>query len=187
LALFGGAHDLGAKQADQHGHQGGQQQGPDRELPVQPDHVAEDHHQLQDRRGGVLDRLVDDLAHTVGVFGEAVGQVSGGEFFEHPEIEPLQPGKEPTPQFLADLQGWPGQEGVLAELGHLLEHEDRQGQADDLEHPVELPGTDGGDQLTGQPGQQGPAADKDEHANPTRDQRGAVGLQQRQQTPEAGR
>ena len=38
-----------------------------------------------------MDRLVDHLADAVSVFGEAIGEVAGGEFFQYAEIKPLQP------------------------------------------------------------------------------------------------
>ena len=186
LALFGRPHHLGAEQAHQHRHQGRQQQGAQRQFPVEPHHVAEHHHQLQGRGGGVLNRFVDHLTDAVGVLGEPVGEVAGGEFLQHAEIQPLQPGKQAAAQLLAHPQRWPRQQGVLAELGHFLQHEHRQGQADHLQHAAEIPGADGRDQLPRQPGQQRPTGHKHEHAQPPRQQGRAVGVQQRQQATEAG-
>ena len=47
------------------------------------------------------------LAHPIGVFCQAVGQVARRELLEHPEIQTLEPSKQPAAQFLADLQSGP--------------------------------------------------------------------------------
>ena len=44
-----------------------------------------------------------DLADAIGVFGEAVGEVAGGEFFQHAEVKPLQPCEQAAAQLLAHL------------------------------------------------------------------------------------
>ena len=93
LAFLGRPHHLGAEHAHQHRHQRGEDQRAQRQLPVEPHHVAKHHHQLQNGGGGVLDRFVDHLADAVGVLGEAIGEVAGREFLQHAEIQPLQPGE----------------------------------------------------------------------------------------------
>ena len=187
LAALGCAHHPGAKAAHQQGHDRGQQQGGQGQGPVEPHHVAQHHHQLQGTGGGVLDGLVNHLPHPVGVFGEPVGEIAGGQLFQRPKIQGLQPGKQAAAQLLAHPQGWPCQEDVLAELGGLLHHENHQGRPNRAGHGREVAGANGGNQLTGQPGQQGPAGHKNEHAQPTQQQATAVGLQQRPEGAKAGR
>lgn len=187
LAALRSAHHPGPEQAHQHGHQRRQQQRADGQLPVEPHHVAEHHQQLQGRWGGVLNRLVDHLADTVRVLGEAVGEIARGELLQGAELQPLQPGEQPAAQLLAHLQGRVGQQRVLAKLGQLLQQEHREGQANDPQHPVEVAGADGGNELARQPREQRPADHEHEGAQPAGHQAAAMGLQQRQQAPEAGR
>ena len=125
LAAFGGGHHPGAEATHQQGHHGGQQQGGQGQGPVEPQHVAQHHQQLQGAGGAVLDGFVDDITDPVGVFGEAVGEIAGREFFEGAEIQLLQAGKQLAAQILADPQGRIRQQGVLAELGQLLHQKHR--------------------------------------------------------------
>lgn len=186
LTAFGRPHHPRPEGAHQHSHQGRQQHGGQRQLPIEEDHVAEHHDQLEQAGGGVLNRFVDHLGHPVGVFGEAVGEITGGEFLQGGELQTLQAGEQLAAQRLAHLQGRGGQQGVLAELGQLLHQKHQQGQADRPEHRWKITGADGGDQLAGQPGEQGPAGHKDHHADPAGDQIAAMGPEQRQQPAKTG-
>ena len=75
-ALSGGQHPP-RKAAHQHSHQRRQQQRGHRQLPIQRDHVAEHDHQLKNAGNGLLDVLVDHLADPIGVFGQAIGEITG--------------------------------------------------------------------------------------------------------------
>ena len=187
LAAFSRTQNPGGKTADQHGHHRCQQDGGDRELPIQQHHVAEHHHQLQDAGDRFLDVLVDHLTDAIGVFREAVGEITGGELLQRSKFQPLQPSEDLPPQRLGHMQCRRSQQGVLAELSQLLHKEDRERQHDHPQHPREITITDGGDQLAGLHGQQRPGAHKQEHAHAACKKAGAVGAQQRQQPAKTGR
>ena len=68
LTPFSSGEDPAGKAAHQHSHQWREQQGGQRQLPVQGDHVAEHDHQLKNAGYGLLDVLVDHLTDPIGVF-----------------------------------------------------------------------------------------------------------------------
>ncbi|MEY3735769.1 MAG: hypothetical protein RLZZ624_828 [Cyanobacteriota bacterium] len=94
LAAFRRRHHPGAEGADQHGHKGRQQQRGQGQLPVEPDHVAEHHQQLQQTWRGVVHQLVDHLADAIGVFREPIGEIAGRESLQRGEAQRLQAGKQ---------------------------------------------------------------------------------------------
>ena len=54
------------------------------------------------------------------------------------------------------MQGGISQQGVLTKLSQLLQQKQGEGDADDPQHPGEIPIPDRGNQLTNLGGQQGP-------------------------------
>ena len=153
LAALGRCHHPGAETAHQQGDHGGQQQGGQGQGPVEPEHRGQHRQQLQGAGQGVVDRLVDHLAHPVGVLGEAVGEVAGGELVEGAEAQLLQPGEQLLAQTLAHPQGRIRQQAVLAELGQFLHQEHQQGQQHRAGAAGQVAGAERGDQAAGQQGQ----------------------------------
>ena len=186
LAAFCRAHHLSPEQADQPDDHRSQQKNGEAEFPVQPEHGAEHHEQLQQTGNRVVDCLVEHLAHTIGVLGEAVGEIPCRQLFQSTQLHTLQRAEKFATQALAHLESRPGQERVLTELRQLLNGKNQHPLPDQLHHTIQITGAESRKQLTGQLNQQRKTADVDQHAGPTQEQLTKVWAQQRYQSPEAG-
>ena len=85
------------------------------------------------------------------------------------------------------MQGWGCQQGVLTELGELLNEKEGEGEGDHPHHLLKVAIADGRDQLPGLGSEQGPRSHEHEHAEPAGDQPPAIGLQEGNQPAEASR
>ena len=88
-----------------------------------------------------MDGFVQNLADAVSVFGEPVGEISCREFFKSPEFHGLELAEQVTAQLLAHLQGRTCQQGVLPELGELLDSEDHNALTDEGKNATKIPGS----------------------------------------------
>ena len=52
-----------------------------------------------------MDALVEHLADAVGILGESVGEIAGGQLFQCTQLNGLEGAEQLPPQSLTDLKG----------------------------------------------------------------------------------
>ena len=186
LAAFRRHHHPRPEDADQPDDQRCQQKDREGEFPVQPEHGAEHHKQLKKAWNRVVNGLVEHLTDAVSILGKPIGEISSRKFLKGTQFNGLKGAEQVATQALAHLQSGPCQQGVLAELGHLLHGKDQHPLADQLQNLVEIPRSQGREQLARQLNQQREAEHIDHHADRPHQQLAQMGTQQGQKSPEAG-
>ena len=97
LTSFRGRHHASTKQADQPDDHRRQQQDGQRQFPVEPEHHPQHRNELKHAGDRVVNGLVQHLADAIGVFGEAVGEITGRELLQCPQLHGLQAAEQITP------------------------------------------------------------------------------------------